>query len=153
MQANPTCSTCLVLGAVPILQSSFSFSGAFQLELHLAKATKGKWKETCTTIRSLVMIAHKVHRGSDWGGEACAVPCHAMPRVGWGGLVCLHGVLFSSAAGGAYWPIAICCPSLGPFPSICGGAHRPLTTLSPSSSSLPIFPSLLPFPFPWPFPP
>ena len=44
---------------------------------------------------------------------------------------------FSSAAGGAYWPIAICCPSLGPFPSIGSGAHRPLTTLCPSSSSLP----------------
>ena len=39
------------------------------------------------------------------------------------------GVLFSSAAGGAYWPIAIGCPSLGPFPSIGGGAHRLLTAL------------------------
>ena len=44
-------------------------------------------------------------------------------------MACRHGVLFSSAAGGAYWLIAICCPSLGPFPSIGGGAHRPLTTL------------------------
>ena len=33
--------------------------------------------------------------------------------------------MFSSAAGGAYWPIAIHCPSLGPFPSIGGGAHQP----------------------------
>ena len=36
-------------------------------------------------------------------------------------------MLFSSAAGGAYWPIAIRCPSLGPFPSIGGGAHQPHT--------------------------
>ena len=28
-----------------------------------------------------------------------------------------------------FWPIAIRCPSLGPFPSIGGGAHRPFTTL------------------------
>ena len=53
------------------------------------------------------------------------------------------GVLFSSAAGDAYWPITIRCPSLGPFPSIGGGAHRPLTTLCPSSSSL-AYPSLSP---------
>ena len=39
------------------------------------------------------------------------------------------GVMISSAAGGAYWPIAIRCPSLGPFPSIGGGAHRLLTAL------------------------
>ena len=45
-----------------------------------------------------------------------------------GGLAGRHGVLFSSAAGGAYWLVAIRCPSLGPLPSIGGGAHRPLTT-------------------------
>jgi len=28
-----------------------------------------------------------------------------------------HGLVFSSAAGGAHWPIAIRCPSL-PFPSV-----------------------------------
>ena len=39
------------------------------------------------------------------------------------------GVMISSAAGGAYWPIAIRCPSLGPFPSVGGGAHRLLTAL------------------------
>ena len=55
---------------------------------------------------------------------------------GGGGVACRLGVLFASAAGGAYWPIAIRCPSLGPFPSIGGGAHRPLTALCPSSSSL-----------------
>ena len=44
------------------------------------------------------------------------------------------GVLFLSAAGGAYWPVAVRCPSLGPFPSIGAGAHRPLTALHPSSS-------------------
>ena len=37
------------------------------------------------------------------------------------------GVMISSAAGGAYWPIPIRCPSLGPFPSVGGGAHRLLT--------------------------
>ena len=69
-----------------------------------------------------------------------------------GGLACSLGVLFSSAAGGAYWPIAIRCPSLGPCTSIGGGAHRPLTTLCPSSSSLP-YPSLstsLSFPLAFP---
>ena len=45
---------------------------------------------------------------------------------GWGGF---GGVMISSAAGGAYWPIAIRCPSLEPFPSVGGGAHRLLTTL------------------------
>ena len=40
----------------------------------------------------------------------------------------LHVALLS-AAGGAYWPIAIRCPSLGPSPSKRGGAHQPLTTL------------------------
>ena len=48
---------------------------------------------------------------------------------GRGGLACCLCVLFSSAAGGAYWPIAIRFPSLGPFSSVGGGAHRPLTTL------------------------
>ena len=42
-------------------------------------------------------------------------------------------MLSSSAAGGAYWPIATSCPSLGPSPCI---AHRPLTTQCPSSSFL-----------------
>ena len=56
------------------------------------------------------------------------------PLFGRGGLACRLGVLFLSAAGGAHWPIAIRCPSLGPVPSI--GAHQPLTTLCPSSSSL-----------------
>ena len=62
------------------------------------------------------------------------------------------GVLFSSAAGGAYWPIAIRCPSLGPFPSIGGGSHQALTAPRPSSSSLP-HPSLstsLSFPLAFP---
>ena len=36
--------------------------------------------------------------------------------IGGGGVACRRGVLFSSAAGGAYWPIAIRCPSLGPVP-------------------------------------
>ena len=36
-------------------------------------------------------------------------------------MACRNGALFSSAAGGANWPIAIRCPSLGPFPSIGGG--------------------------------
>ena len=63
---------------------------------------------------------------------------------GGGGLAHCHGVLFSSTAGGAYWLIAIRCPSLEPFPSIGGGAHWPLTNLRPSSSSLPIFPSYFP---------
>ena len=40
-----------------------------------------------------------------------------------------HGVMIAFAASGTYWPIAILCPSLGPFPSIGGGAHRLLTTL------------------------
>ena len=67
-----------------------------------------------------------------------------MGRAGRGGLACCLGVLFSSAAGSTYWPIAICCPSLGPFPSIVGGAHRPLTSPYPSSLSLPYLPY---FPF------
>ena len=53
-----------------------------------------------------------------------------------GGSQTRHGVLFSSAVSGAYLPIAIHCPSLGPFPSISGGAPRPLTTLCPPSPSL-----------------
>ena len=61
-----------------------------------------------------------------------------LPWMGGGGeLACRHGVLFLSAAGSAYWPITIRCPSLGTFPSIGGGTHRPLTALCPSS------------PFPW----
>ena len=51
-----------------------------------------------------------------------------------GALACCLGVLFLSAAGSAYWPIAICCPSMGPFPVIGGVAHRPLNTLCPSLS-------------------
>ena len=59
-------------------------------------------------------------------------------------MACRHGVLFPSAACGAYWPIAIRCLSLGPVPSIGGGAHRPLTTLclSPLVLSFPLY-----FPF------
>ena len=38
--------------------------------------------------------------------------------VEWGGgLARSHGIVFSSAAGGAHWPIAIRCPS-HPFPSV-----------------------------------
>ena len=60
-----------------------------------------------------------------------------LPWMGGGGeLACRHGVLFLSAAGSAYWPITIRCPSLGPFPSIGGGTHRPLTALCPSSPPL-----------------
>ena len=93
--------------------------------------------------------------GGGWGGMRAKKNCSFKIGLsffwswvggGWfgrgaGGLACRLGVLFSSAAGGAYWPIAIHCPSLGPFPSIGGGAHRPLTTLCTSSSSLP-YPSL-----------
>ena len=61
--------------------------------------------------------------------------CRFFPRwslwSGGGGWHDAFGVLFSCAAGGAYWPIAIHCPSLGPFPSAGGGAHRPLITLCP----------------------
>ena len=35
--------------------------------------------------------------------------------MGGGGWHDAMGVIISSAAGGAYWPIAIRCPSLGPF--------------------------------------
>ena len=70
--------------------------------------------------------------------SACPSPAGTVPPLkGRGGLACRHGVLFSSAAGSACWPIAIRRPSLGPFPFIGGGAHRPLTTQCPSSSSLP----------------
>ena len=54
---------------------------------------------------------------------------------------CCLGMLFSSAAGGAYWLSAIRCPSLEPSSSAGGGAHRPLGPLCPSSPSLP-YPSL-----------
>ena len=45
-----------------------------------------------------------------WGGD---------PRHAWyeGVLARSHGLVFSSAAGGAHWQIAIRCPSL-PFPSV-----------------------------------
>ena len=52
--------------------------------------------------------------------------------------------MISSAAGGAYWPIAIRRPSLGPFPSI--GAHQLLTTLLTF-----LFLLALTFPLPSPF--
>jgi hypothetical protein len=67
------------------------------------------------------------------------LPLQDMDMDARGGCHVAIGVLFSSAAGGAYWPIAIRCPSLGPFPSIGGGAHQPLTTLCPF-----LFSSLLP---------
>ena len=69
------------------------------------------------------------------------------PFGGGGGGACHRGVLFSSAVGGAYWPIAIHCPSLGPFSSIGGGAPRPLTTLCPPSPSLAYLSLSLHFPF------
>ena len=58
------------------------------------------------------------------------------------------GVLFSSAAGGAHWPIATYRPSLEPSRSVAGGAHWPLTAPCPSSSSVPYpsFSTSLPFP-------
>ena len=62
-----------------------------------------------------------------------------------GGLACRHGVWFSSAAGGAYGPAAIHCPSLVPSPS-GGGAHRPLTAPVASLSLLGLsFPLNFPF--------
>ena len=74
---------------------------------------------------------------------------NAWSWTGRGGLACRHRVLFSSAAGGTYRPIAIRCPCLGPFPSAGGGAHRPLTALCPSSPSLayPFLSTSLSFPF------
>ena len=60
------------------------------------------------------------------------------------------GVLFSSAVGGAYWPIAIPCPSLGPLSSIRSGAHRPLTTSCPPSPSLAHLDLSTPLSFPLP---
>ena len=67
-------------------------------------------------------ILNQTHWSINWGGG--------------GGWHVASGVLFSSAAGSAYWPIAIRCPSLGPFPSVGGGAHRPPTALCLSFSSL-----------------
>ena len=48
---------------------------------------------------------------------------HPFISLGAGDLACRHSALFSLAASGAYWPIAIHCPSLGPFPSIGSGVH------------------------------
>ena len=45
-------------------------------------------------------------------------------RRGGGGWHVAFGALFSSAVGGAHWPIALRCPSLGHFLSIGGGAHQ-----------------------------
>ena len=50
--------------------------------------------------------------------------------VGRGGWHVAFGVLLASAAGGAHWPIATYCPSLGHCPSVGGGAHRPRTAPS-----------------------
>ena len=58
------------------------------------------------------------------GGAGPAVYVHSNTSGGGG---CGRSVLFSSAAGGAYWLIAVRCPSLGPFSSIGGDAHWPLT--------------------------
>ena len=80
-------------------------------------------------------VNYETHPSRFWenpGTQNCPNPQEVVRGGG-----CRHGVLFSSAAGGAYWLIAIRCPSLGPFPSIGDGAHRPLTTLCPSFSSLP----------------
>ena len=81
---------------------------------------------------------HKPSFGSDFRFPHLQGLKHSVTR---GGGFRHVGVLFSSAAGGAYWPIAICCPSLGPFPSVGSGAYRPLTALCPSSPSL-AYPSL-----------
>ena len=77
-----------------------------------------------------------------WGAEAGK---NAPPPRGGGGVACRHDVLFSSAAG----PIAIRCPSLGPFLSVGSGVHPPLTTLCPSSSSLPYLSLSTSLSFPW----
>ena len=44
-----------------------------------------------------------------------ALPRDVLIHPGGGGGDVAMDLLFLSAAGGAYWPIAICCPSL-PFP-------------------------------------
>ena len=57
-------------------------------------------------------------------------------RALWGGSGVTRWRVSWSAAGGANWPTATDCPSLGPSPSVGGGAHRPLTTVCPSCPSL-----------------
>ena len=54
--------------------------------------------------------AHSTPQRPPWGGN---------PRHAWyeGVLARSHGIVFSFAAGGTHWPIAIRCPSL-PFPSV-----------------------------------
>ena len=52
----------------------------------------------------------------DWAVEATGHQHHRMAGGG-GVLARSHGLVFSSAAGGAHWQIAIRCPSL-PFPSV-----------------------------------
>ena len=85
-------------------------------------------------LRRHLSLHHSPGGTMQWTMEFCLAHPHGIPLDGchpmWQkGLACRHGVLFSSTAGGAYWPIAIHCPSVGHFPSIGGGAHRPLTTL------------------------
>ena len=80
--------------------------------------------------------------GGGWGSRSYG---GLWAGVGVGGFWHLaFGVLFSSVAGGAYRPIAIRCPSLGPSPSAGGGAHQPLTTCALPLPPRPIFPSLPP---------
>ena len=50
------------------------------------------------------------HPKGPWAAGCCRIG-------GGGGLARSHGIVFSSAAGGAHWQIAIRCPSL-PFPSV-----------------------------------
>ena len=84
---------------------------------------KSSWHRRRRSKILAVSCKHwKGRRGGGRGGyPPLLLRCTAiliLPSGGGGGGDVAFGALFSSAAGGAYWPIAIRCPSLGRFSSI-----------------------------------
>ena len=93
-------------------------------DLRLTQCLAGLWRPLCCGAHSL-SAAHVrgVRGGLVWHLGGC-----------W------------SAAGGAHWPIATHCPSLGPSPSVGGGASRPLTHPSSPSVACLSLSTAVPFP-------
>ena len=102
-----------------------------------ARGWRSHWSKTLPLPLAPLLAPKSCHTAKQGG---------AYPQGGGGGWHDTFGYCSCLQLAGAYWLIAICCPSLGPFPSVGGGTHRPL---SPPVSFLCLLAQSVPLHFPF----